>query len=123
MVFFALLLVMGWAVALFVTALILRHGSGAEGLAWGVLFGITPFAAVFYPVAVLPGIMQDIALGMPAGRVFEGMRAALLEGRIAWDHLVWAAVLDVLWIALGSWVFLREFQSARVRGALLNVGE
>lgn len=122
-VFFALLLVMGWAVALFVTALILRHGSGAEGLAWGVLFGITPFAAVFYPVSVLPGIMQSTALGMPAGRVFEGMRAALLEGRIAWDHLIWAAVLDVVWIAAASWVFLREFQAARVRGALLNVGE
>lgn len=122
-VFFALLLVMGWAVALFVTALILRHGSGAEGLAWGVLFGITPFAAVFYPVSVLPPLMQNTALGMPAGRVFEGMRAALLEGRVAWDHLVAAVYLDVLWLALGSWIFLREFQSARVRGALLNVGE
>ncbi len=122
-VFFALLLVMGWAVALFVTALILRHGSGAEGLAWGVLFGITPFAAVYYPLSVLPPLVRSIADGIPAAHVFEGMRAALIEQRIAWDHLVWAIALDVLWICLASWVFLREFQSARVRGALLNIGE
>lgn len=121
--FFALLLVMGWAVALFVTSLILRHGSGAEGLAWGVLFGITPFAAVFYPIAILPPGMRQVAEGIPAGHVFEGMRAALLEGGIAWDHLAWALALDIVWLALASWVFLREFQSARVRGALLNVGE
>lgn len=121
--FFALLLVMGWAIALFVTALILRHGAGAEGLAWGVLFGLTPFAAVFYPVSILPGPMQTIALGIPAGQVFEGMRAALLEGRIAWDHLAWAVYLDVIWLGLGAWIFLREFQAARQRGALLNVGE
>jgi len=121
--FFMLLLVMGWAVALFVTALILRHGSGAEGLAWGVLFGITPFAAVFYPVATLPWFMQTTALGIPAGHVFEGMRAVLLEDRIAWNHLIWATWLDALWLTLAGWVFLREFQASRVRGALLNVGE
>ena len=117
------LMAMGWAVALAVTALILRHGSGAEGLAWGVLFGITPFAAVYYPLSVLPPLVRSIADGIPAAHVFEGMRAALIEQRIAWDHLVWATALDLLWIGLASWVFLREFQSARVRGALLNIGE
>ncbi|HYF08677.1 MAG TPA: ABC transporter permease, partial [Acetobacteraceae bacterium] len=121
--FFALLLAMGWAVALLVTSLILRHGAGAEALAWGVLFGVTPFAAVFYPVSILPGAVQWIAFVVPASHVFEDMRAVLLEGRIAWDQLAWAAVLNAAWLALGAWVFLREFQAARVRGALLNVGE
>ena len=79
--FFAALMVMGWAVALGVTALILRHGAGAEALAWSVLFGLTPFSAVFYPVAVLPGWLQPVALALPAAHVFEGMRAALLDGQ------------------------------------------
>jgi ABC-2 type transport system permease protein len=48
--FLAALLLMGWAVALGVVSLILRYGAGAEALAWSVLFGLTPFAAVFYPV-------------------------------------------------------------------------
>jgi ABC-2 type transport system permease protein len=120
---FAALIIMGWAVALGVTSLILRYGAGAEALAWSVLFGITPFAAVFYPVSVLPVWLQPVALALPAAHVFEGMRAALIEHRIAWGHLAAAYVLNAMWIAGMGWVFLRQFQSARVRGALLNIGE
>ena len=121
--FLAALMMMGWAVALGVTALILRHGAGAEPLAWSVLFGLTPFAAVFYPVSVLPDWLQPVALMVPAAHVFEGMRAALLQGSIAWGHLGAAFALDLVWLAAMGWLFLRQFQSARVRGALLNIGE
>jgi ABC-2 type transport system permease protein len=121
--FMAALLLMGWAVALGVVSLILRYGAGAEALAWSILMGLTPIAAVFYPVAVLPWWLRPVSLALPAAHVFEGMRAALLDGRIAWDHLAWAFALDAGWLALMAWVFLRQFQSARVRGALLNIGE
>jgi ABC-2 type transport system permease protein len=121
--FFACLMAMGWAVALGVTALILRHGAGAEALAWSVLFGLTPFAAVFYPLSTLPVALQWVGWFVPAAHVFEGMRAALLAGRIAWEHLAWAIGLDIVWVALMAWVFMRQFQSARVRGALVNMGE
>ena len=36
--FFCNLLVMGWAIGLLVSALILRFGQGAESLAWAVIF-------------------------------------------------------------------------------------
>jgi ABC-2 type transport system permease protein len=121
--YFAALLAMGWAVALGVTALILRHGAGAEALAWGVLFGLAPFSAVFYPVSVLPGWLQPISLAIPATHVFEGMRAALLDGRLAWDHLAYAFALDLIWLGLAAWLFMAQFQAARVRGALMNIGE
>jgi ABC-2 type transport system permease protein len=121
--FFAGLMMMGWAVALGVTSVILRHGAGAEPLAWSVLFGLAPFAAVFYPVSVLPDWLEPVALAIPAAHVFEGMRAALLEGRIAWGHLGAAFALDFIWLAAMGWLFLRQFQAARVRGALLNIGE
>ena len=121
--FFAALLLMGWAVALGVTSLILRFGAGAEALAWSVLFGITPFAAVFYPVSVLPAWLQPVALSLPAAHVFEGMRAALLEGRIDWGHLAAAFVLDAAWMAAMGWVFMSQLRAARVKGALLNIGE
>jgi ABC-2 type transport system permease protein len=121
--YFAALMAMGWAVALGVTALILRHGAGAEALAWGVLFGLAPFSAVFYPVSVLPGWLQPISLAIPATHVFEGMRAALLDGRLAWDHMAYAFGLDLIWLALAAWLFMAQFQAARVRGALLNIGE
>ncbi len=121
--FVAALMAMGWAVALAVTALILRHGAGAEALAWGVMFGLAPFAAVFYPVGILPGWLQPVALAIPAAHVFEGMRAALVHGVAAWDHLLWAVLLDGVWMAAAAWIFLAQFHQARVRGALLNIGE
>lgn len=121
--FFVALLVMGWAVALGVTALILRYGAGAEALAWSVLFGLAPFSAVFYPVSVLPAWLQPVALALPSAHVFEGMREALLHGTIAWGHLGAAFALDAFWMAVMAWVFMRQFQGARVRGALLNIGE
>ncbi|MBN9509557.1 MAG: ABC transporter permease [Alphaproteobacteria bacterium] len=117
------LMVMGWWVSLGVVSLILRHGAGAEALAWTVLFGITPFAAVFYPVAVLPHALQPVALALPAAHVFEGMRAALSTGVVAWGHLGWAAGLNLAWLAAAGALFAAQFRAARVRGALISIGE
>lgn len=121
--FFANLMIMGWAVALGVVSLILRHGAGAEALAWSVLFGLTPFAAVFYPVAILPHAMQVAAFLLPASHVFEGMRAVLLHGIVRWDELGWAFGLNVVWMAAAALLFARQLRQARLRGALLSVGE
>jgi ABC-2 type transport system permease protein len=121
--FFMNLMIMGWAVALGVVSLILRHGAGAEPLAWGVLFGLAPFSAVFYPVSVLPSFLQPIALALPSTHVFEGMRAALMTGVIRWDHLVAAVALNIVWVGLACLLFARQFHAARVSGALISIGE
>ena len=121
--FFLNLMVMGWWVSLGVLSLILRHGAGAEALAWSVLFGLTPFSAVFYPVAVLPAAVQPVALALPSAHVFEGMRAMLADGVVRWDHLAWAVGLNMLWMAAAIAVFAGQFRRARQGGALLNIGE
>jgi ABC-2 type transport system permease protein len=121
--FFLNLMIMGWWVSLGVVSLILRHGAGAEALAWSVLFGLTPFSAVFYPVSVLPVWVQPVALALPSAHVFEGMRAALLNGTIRWDHMAWAFGLNAAWLAAAILVFAQQFRQARVRGALLSIGE
>jgi ABC-2 type transport system permease protein len=121
--FFMNLMIMGWAVALGVVSLILRHGAGAEALAWSVLFGLTPFSAVFYPVAVLPHVLQPVALALPSAHVFEGMRGVLLDGVVRWDHLLAAFALNALWLAGAAVLFARQFRQARLRGALMSIGE
>jgi ABC-2 type transport system permease protein len=121
--FFANLMIMGWWVALGVVSLILRHGSGAEALAWSVLFGLTPFCAVFYPVSVLPPVMQAVAWVVPASHVFEGMRAVLQSGTVEWGQLGLAFLLNLVWTGLAGLLFAQQFRMARLRGALLNVGE
>jgi ABC-2 type transport system permease protein len=121
--FFANLMIMGWAVALGVVSLILRHGAGAEALAWSLLFGLTPLSAVFYPVSALPGWLQPISLAIPATHVFQGMRAALLHGHVAWGEMLWAIGLNAVWVSAAGLLFASQFHAARIRGALITIGE
>ncbi len=120
--FFINLVVMGWAISFGVMALILRHGTGAESLAWGLLAGLTPLCAVYYPTEVIPMPWRVASLVLPASHVFEGMRAAL-HGNIEWRQLGIAAALNVTWLAALATVFARELEAARSRGALLTIGE
>jgi len=124
LILFALnLMAMGWWVSLGVVSLILRHGAGAEALAWSVLFALTPFSAVYYPVAVLPAWLRPVALALPSAHVFEGLRALLDHGGIAWGHMAWATGLNALWLGAASILFMVQFRAARGRGALLTIGE
>ncbi len=117
------LLVMGWALGLIITALILRHGMGAETIAWLAIFILAPVSAVYYPVAILPGWLQYVSAALPSAHVFEGMRALMFAHVFRLDHFAAAVALNLLYIALGAVAFLWSFRSARRRGALLHVGE
>ncbi|GIK98608.1 MAG: transport permease protein [Alphaproteobacteria bacterium] len=121
--FFANLVVMGWAVGLMVTGLVLRYGMGAENLAWFAIFALAPVSAVYYPVAALPEWLQWIAWALPSAHVFEGMRAVLVDHVFRPDLLAAAALLNFAYIALGFVIYLRFFDLARARGLLLQVGE
>jgi ABC-2 type transport system permease protein len=121
--FFVNLLVMGWAVGLMVTGLVLRYGMGAENLAWFAIFALAPVSAVYYPVSALPEWLQWIAWALPSAHVFEGMRGVLVEHVFRADRLAIAALLNLLYIALGTVIYLRFFDLARRRGLLLQVGE
>jgi ABC-2 type transport system permease protein len=121
--FFVDLLIMGWALGLLITSLILRHGLGAESIAWLAIFVLAPVSAVYYPVSVLPGWLQWVALSLPSAHVFEGMRAVMFDRVFRLDHFLWASGLDIVYIAGGAWAFLAAFRGAQRRGALLQVGE
>jgi ABC-2 type transport system permease protein len=121
--FFVNLMVMGWWVALAIVSLLFRYGSGAEGLAWTISFGLTPFACVFYPLSALPVWLQPVALALPPEHIFAGMRAALFTQQIAWNELGLAALLNLVWMAGAVLLFAGQFRAARIRGALISIGE
>ncbi|MGD2137483.1 MAG: ABC transporter permease [Gammaproteobacteria bacterium] len=121
--FFVNLLVMGWAVGLLVTGLVMRYGLGAESLAWVSIFALAPLSGIYYPIAVLPEWLQPVAWLLPSSHVFEGMRAIMFEHVVRNDLMLRAIGLNLLYLLGGTGVFLKAFDIARQRGLLLHIGE
>src|SRR3546814_11007844 len=63
LVFFVNLLITGWALGMFVTALLMRVGLGAESVCWMAMFLIAPVSAIYYPVSVLPDRSEERRVG------------------------------------------------------------
>ena len=99
--FFFNLVLTGWAMSQFVTAILIRYGLGAESLTWVLPFLIAPFSCIYYPLSTLPGWMQEIAAFIPTTYVFEGMRALLIEGVWRQDLLLKALSFNLIY--LESW--------------------
>ncbi len=121
--FYIVLTAMGWALGLAICGGILRHGMGAESLAWTVIFAIAPLSCVYYPVTTLPVWLQPVAWAFPSTYVFEGMRAVLFTGAFRTDYFFAAIGLDLVYLAVGAAIFFIAFRDARRRGALLQMGE
>ncbi|MCR4409929.1 MAG: ABC transporter permease [Candidatus Saccharicenans sp.] len=121
--FMICLVILGWAIGILTTGLILRFGQQAEVLAWGVAFLFQPISAVFYPVSVLPKFLQKVALAIPASYVFEGMRAIIFGRTFPAGHLVKAFGLDLVYLLLALFFFFRMFRQVRAKGLLAKMGE
>lgn len=87
---FVNLILTSWAVGLLVAGLVLRHGLGAETLAWSIMFLIWPLSCVYYPVTTLPHWLQNVAWALPPTAVFEGMRLILVDQVFRVDLMLWA---------------------------------
>jgi ABC-2 type transport system permease protein len=121
--FFANLILTSWAVGIFVSGLVMRNGLGAESFAWTIMFLLMPLACVYYPVAVLPGWLQWVALALPPTYVFEGMRSLLIEHIFRADLMWRALALNALWFGAGVFAFMRLLDAKRRHGSLLQSGE
>ena len=121
--FFANLLIMGWSVGLVASALVLRHGLGAESLCWLGIFLFAPLSGIYYPIDSLPGWLQPLAWALPSAHVFEGMRSVLFDGVFRVDLFHGALALSILYLALAGAFFLYMAHVARQRGLLMQQGE
>jgi ABC-2 type transport system permease protein len=117
------LLLFGWALGIFTTAMVLRLGQGAESLAWVVAFAFQPLACVFYPVSVLPGWLQPVALATPAAHIFEGMRMVISQGAFPIAQVGWALGLNAIYMTASVVFFYKTFALVRERGLLAKTGE
>src|SRR3954469_6704378 len=110
------LLIVGWAISLLVIGLVLRFGTGAEALAWGVMFVLLPLSGVFYPTEALPTVLQPIALLLPTTHAFAALRSLVDGNGNDWVQLALAAVGALVLLGLSMWFLVTMLRTFRKRG-------
>jgi ABC-2 type transport system permease protein len=82
-------------------------------------------SGVYYPIEVLPGFLQKIAVISPATYVLDGVRLALLEGTptlALWSYIWPDLLMGVVLIPAGLWVFKQAEIYAKRKGKLHRNG-
>jgi ABC-2 type transport system permease protein len=116
--FLLVLFVFGITLGIFGSGIVLRFGPASEWLLWPLPALLSPFAAVFYPLATLPPWMQVIAHTLPPAYAFEGMRSLLGGGAFPGTLLAQGAAVAALELLLAGLVYGRIYRYA-VRTGLL----
>ena len=99
-----------------------EKGSQLGFVAQGMLLVVS---GIYYPVDVLPAPMQWLATISPATYALEGIRDAILEGAglgALTEELVALAIIGVISIPLGIWIFKRGEAYAKKHGKLKRSG-
>jgi ABC-2 type transport system permease protein len=112
----AVLMMVGWAISLIVIGLILRYGSGAEILTWGILFITIALSGAFYPVEALPAALEPLARVLPSTHAFQAARTLLDGDPMPWGQLGVAVLGLVVLVPLAVAFLLRMLHLFRVRG-------
>lgn len=110
------LLMVGWAVALFNIGLMLRFGQSAEIFTWGTNFLLLALSGVFNPISALPGAIQPVARVLPTTYGFAAARRVLDGGAIPWDDVLRGYVGGLVAIALGYAFIVKMLSLFRSRG-------
>lgn len=82
-------------------------------------------SGVYYPITVLPGILQKLAVFSPATYVLDGTRRALLEGLPTlqlWPYVWPVLLMGGALIPAGLWVFRQAERYAKRTGKLHRNG-
>ncbi|MFH0754762.1 MAG: ABC transporter permease [Candidatus Omnitrophota bacterium] len=112
------LFLFGIALGILGCALVMRLGPSAEWFIWPIPAMIAPFAAVFYPVSVLPGWMQYVSRGIPPSYVFESMRMIISGKPVPAEMLVIGLILSVVYVVVAGYIFYKTYRHAARTGLI-----
>jgi ABC-2 type transport system permease protein len=116
--FLMVLFVFGISLGIFASAIVLRLGPASEWLLWPIPALLSPFVAVFYPLAVLPHWMRWVSYALPPSYVFEGMRALLADRPFPAIQLLQGSTVAAAELLLAGYFYGRVYRHA-VRTGLL----
>ncbi|PIY71943.1 hypothetical protein COY87_03555 [Candidatus Roizmanbacteria bacterium CG_4_10_14_0_8_um_filter_33_9] len=114
---FALLLFMtGWWVGFFVGGLILRYGTKVEQFAWSMVYLVSPFSAIYYPLSILPNWAQTVAKLIPTSYIFEGAREVITKGILDPKKILYCFILNCIYMALAIFFMRKSFNKILQKG-------
>lgn len=116
--FIILLIMSGWWIGIFVGSIILRFGTRIQNLAWSFPWAISPFSAIFYPIAILPPWAQKISRLFPTSYIFEGIRQIINTGAIDTYKLYMSLFLNIIYLILALFLLKRSFRKVLKKGLL-----
>lgn len=102
-----LLVLTSWWLSFIIVGAILRYGTRIQTLAWALVYVISPFSVIYYPLSSLPRAAQMIAAFIPSSYVFESMREVIRMGYYDYQKLGISLVLNVIYFIL-TWIFLKK---------------
>lgn len=115
------LFVFAMAFGIFNITLVLRYGHSIGPLTWILPFLVQPFAAVFYPISIMPSFFQKIAFFLPISHVFEGMRYTFSTGQFDFGSFWMAALLNVVYISASIALFAFTLKRVTKSGKLVKL--
>jgi ABC-2 type transport system permease protein len=82
-------------------------------------------SGVYYPVSVLPAILQPLSAISPATYVLDGLRQAIIQGHglnMLWGDIWPLLICGVVSLPLGLWIFRIGERYAKRTGRLKRNG-
>lgn len=110
------LLLTGWAIGFVVLGFIIRYGQKIQTFAWTGAALVAPFAALYYPLSILPAWAQKVALLIPPSYMFEGMRQVIFTGAFSLDKFIISFGLNFIYLILSVLFFLHMFNRSKKLG-------
>ncbi len=101
------LTISGWWIGFLVAGIILRYGTKVQTIAWASVGLISPFAAIYYPVSILPMWAQKIAYLIPMTYIFEGSRQIIFQHKLDPEKLIMSFVLNAVYL-IATIIFVRS---------------
>ena len=117
------LYIFGITLGLLVTAGLLRFGPSFENIAWASLFFLAPLGCIYYPIEILPNILQIVAKALPLVHIFEEMRSILIDQTVNVTDIIKSILISIAYFILGVAVFYVSYYGAKKKGTLINIGE
>lgn len=119
--FWVNLILFAVSLGIFNIGIITRWGHSAGPLTWVLPFAIQPFAAVFYPVSILPEFFQKVVWFLPISHVFEGMRYTFETGIFNMSDFAVSLGLNVLYFSLAVLFFAYMLKGSKRKGTLARL--